>query len=85
MQNYCQPCNDTKFVPVCFTVRTYHKIADKYLENLCFQTCSSRKQPLQDIDQEMPQRCANEGPIDSHFGHPRADVVTVLANILRDP
>ena len=37
------------------------------------------------MDQEVSQRRADEGAINSHFGHSRADIVTTLRDIFGNP
>ena len=63
----------------------YNQVADKNLQDLRPQTRSTRKQPLQDPDQEMAQWRADERAVQGHFGDARVDVVSMLAAITRNP
>lgn len=65
--------------------RSYDQVANKDLQDLRPQACPSREHLLQDTDQEMSQRRADERSVDCHFGHARAEVMSVLANIMRNP
>ena len=64
---------------------TYNQVANEYLQDLRSQTGPSCKHLLQDTNQEMPQRRTDECPVNCHFGHPRAKVVAMFANVMRNP
>ena len=63
---------------------TYNQIANKNLHNLRRQTRPFRKQALQDMDQEMPQRRRDERAVSCHLGHAGVEVVAVFAAIAGD-
>lgn len=64
---------------------TYDEIADDDLEDLGSQTGMASEQPLQHVDQGVPQWRADECAVHGHLGHARGEVVPVLVAILRDP
>lgn len=46
---------------------TYHKIANKYLQDLRFEASSSGEHLLQNADQEVAKWSADESTVDSHL------------------
>ena len=66
-------------------VLSYNEIAGEDLQNLGLQTRATSKELLQDADQDMSHRRADEGTIRRHLRHPRTDVVAMLALIMSKP
>jgi len=64
---------------------TYHKIADKDLENLRLQASPTREQSLQNADQDVAERRADKSTVCGHLGYPRGEVVAVLVAVFGDP
>ena len=63
----------------------YNQIADEDLQNLRLQAGPPRKYFLQDANQDMSQRRANESTVHGHLRHSRIDVVPVFATVMRNP
>ena len=64
---------------------TYEKIACEDLEDLCAQAGTSSEDLLQQIDQEVTHWRADERAVRGHLGHARAEVVAILAAVVRKP
>jgi len=50
-------------------IYTYNQIANENLKDLCLQARAARKQLLEDADQDMAQRRADESSVRSHLWH----------------
>ena len=61
---------------------TYDQVADQNLHNLGFQACPSLEDFLQQPDEDVTYRRANQGTIGSHFRNARGEVVAMLIAIL---
>lgn len=73
---------------ICRVLRkegTYDQIADENLQHFGLETGSTGKDLLQNANEEMAQRRADEHPVQRHLGHARAEVVAVLADVVGDP
>ena len=64
---------------------TYNQVADENLQDLGPQARPAREESLQDADQEVAERRADEGAVEGHLGDARVDVVAMLAAVARDP
>jgi hypothetical protein len=64
---------------------TYNQVADENLHDLCLQTRSACEYLLQDANQNVTERCADECAVDGHLGHARREVMPVLVLVVRNP
>jgi hypothetical protein len=64
---------------------THNQVAEENLQDLGSQTGATAKDLLQDPDQEVAQRRADQGAIGGHLGHARCKVVAVLVAVLGQP
>lgn len=62
----------------------YNQVADDDLQNLRPQASPTRKDSLEDMNQKVTERRADEGAIDGHLGYAGIDVVTMSAPIFRN-
>ena len=65
--------------------RTYHQVANNDLEDLGPQTGPACKQLLENADQDMAQRGADESTVRSHLRDSRSEVVAMLVPVLCNP
>lgn len=63
----------------------YNQVADEDLQNLSLETLASSEDFLQQTDENVAERGADEGAVQGHLGHTRGEVVAVLAAIMGDP
>ena len=66
-------------------MQTYDQVANKNLQNLRLQALPSTEYLLENADQDVTKRSANEGAVDGHLGHPRGEIVSALAPVMGDP
>jgi hypothetical protein len=64
---------------------THNQVAHEDLENLGLQTRPSAEYLLQDGDQDVAERRADEGAVDGHLGHARGEVVALPVLVVRNP
>jgi hypothetical protein len=64
---------------------THDKIADENLQDLGAQALAAGERLLQQANQNMAQRRADEGAVDGHLGHAPRQVVAVWAAVVRQP
>lgn len=65
--------------------RTYQQVAGENLQDLGLDASPASEDPLQNSDEKVAQRGADEHSVEGHFGDAGAEVVTVLADIMGDP
>lgn len=65
--------------------RTYDQVADEDLEDLGLQAGATRKDLLEDADEQVAQRRTDEHAVEGHLGHPSAEVMSMLADIVCNP
>jgi hypothetical protein len=63
----------------------YNQVADEDLHNLGLETLAPAEHLLQDADEDVAERGADEGAVDGHLGHARREVVALLAPVVGDP
>lgn len=63
-------------------IRTYDQVADEDLQDLSLEAGAAGKDLLQDADEDVAQRGADEHAVQRHLGDARAEVVAVLADIV---
>jgi hypothetical protein len=65
--------------------RTHNEIADENLHDLGLETLAAAEHLLQDANEDVAERRADEGTVDGHLGDTRGEVVAVLAPVVGDP
>lgn len=65
--------------------KAYKQVACQDLEDFGTQTSAASEDLLKQVDQEMTHRSADKSSISSHFRHSRAEVVAMLASVVRKP
>jgi len=65
--------------------RTYQQVAGEDLQDLGLDARPASEDPLQNSNEEVAQRGADEHSVEGHLGDAGAEVVTVLADIMGDP
>lgn len=63
----------------------YHKVRDEDLRNLRFERCAVAEQPLENSNQGMAERSADQGAISHHLRDARGEVVAMLAAVMSEP
>lgn len=66
-------------------MEAYNEVANEDLHDLGLEAFPSTEDLLQNADEEVAERGANEGAVEGHLGDSRREVVAVLAPIMRDP
>jgi hypothetical protein len=64
---------------------TYNQVAGEDLENLSPQARAASKHFLQKANQDVPHGSTDESAVDHHLRNPRANVVAMLAAVVREP
>lgn len=64
---------------------THDQIAEDNLQDLSLQAGPSLEQLLEDVDEEMAKRSADERAVNRHLGHTGREVSAVLAPVVGDP
>jgi len=64
---------------------TYDEVAGEDLEQLSLEAGAAGEDALEDADQHVAERRADQRAVDGHLGHARREVVPVLVAVLRDP
>lgn len=63
----------------------YNQVADDNLQDLGLGARAPSEDLLQDANEQMAQRSADKHSVEGHLGHAGAEVVAVLADIMRNP
>ena len=66
-------------------LKTYDQVADENLQDLCTEARPTREDLLQDANEDMTERRANEHAVQRHFRDARTEVMAVLADIVGEP
>ena len=64
---------------------TYNQVTDEDLHDLRLQALASLEDLLQEADEDVAKRCANDGAIQGHLGHARGEVMSALAPVVCNP
>lgn len=65
--------------------QAYNQVADEDLHDLGLEALAAAEDLLQDADQDVAKRGADEGAVEGHLGDARGEVVALLAPIVGDP
>ena len=63
----------------------YDQVAGEDLQDLGLETGPASKGFLQNVDEDVAERSADKGTIESHLGDTRSKVVAILVAVLCDP
>lgn len=64
--------------------KTYNEVTGEDLQELGLETRAAGEDALQDADEHVAQRRADQGAVERHLGDARGEVVPVLVAVLRN-
>lgn len=64
---------------------TYDQVADEDLKDLSLEAGATTEDLLQDANEDVAQRRADERAVEGHLGHSRREVVAMLAPVVGNP
>jgi hypothetical protein len=64
---------------------TYNQVADKNLEDLCFQACAVLKHSLENADEDVAERSGDKGTVRGHLRDSGREITSMSVPIFGDP